>query len=127
MKLYQGMFAVAVVMAGLSRSEDAEAMQCGNRLASPGDSLYRVRSVCGEPDDAQRRVELRSVSRRVLRPCVVDNKKSLCEEVVEETFQVVIDEWTYDFGKNRFIRYLTFEQGKLIRIDSGSYGSKAPK
>jgi hypothetical protein len=44
--------------------------------------------------------------------------------VIEETVEVIVDEWTYDFGKNRFIRYLTFEQGKLVRITAGRYGRK---
>jgi hypothetical protein len=99
-------------------------MRCGNQLASTGDSTYKVRSLCGEPDEAQQRVEFRTVRQRVRRPCVVDDKKTVCDEIVERTVEVVIDEWTYDFGRNRFVRYLTFEQGRLVRIDTGSYGHK---
>lgn len=32
---------------------------------------------------------------------------------LEQTVEVAIDEWTYDFGPHRFVQHLTFEQGKL--------------
>jgi len=35
----------------------------------------------------------------------------------------VVDEWTYDFGPQRFVHYLTFLDGKLARVETGSYGS----
>jgi hypothetical protein len=31
---------------------------------------------------------------------------------------------TYDFGRHRFLQHLTFEQGKLARIEAGTYGAK---
>ena len=44
----------------------------------------------------------------------------------EYTVEVTIDEWTYDFGSNRFLQFLKFEQGRLVRLQSGSYGQKDP-
>lgn len=32
-------------------------------------------------------------------------------------FLVRVDEWTYEFGDNRFRRQLTFENGRLMRIE----------
>lgn len=32
------------------------------------------------------------------------------------------DLWVYNFGPGRFVYYLTFLEGKLIRIQSGGYG-----
>ena len=32
------------------------------------------------------------------------------------------DSWTYDFGPDRFIRLLTFSNGRLKNIETGSYG-----
>lgn len=103
----------------------AEGMSCGNRLISKGDSLYQVRSVCGEPDDAQRRVETRTERRRVRVPC--RHGAGQCESTVEHTSDVVVDEWTYDFGRQRFIRYLTFVDGRLYTVHTGSYGSRADR
>jgi hypothetical protein len=124
MKHYSGFAGALMLLAGLSSSGDAEAMRCGNRLVSTGDSTYKVRSICGEPDDAQQRVELRTVRHRVRKPCVVDDKKTFCEGFVERIIEVVIEEWIYDLGRNYFVRYLTFEQGRLVHIDTGHYGQK---
>jgi hypothetical protein len=32
-------------------------------------------------------------------------------------FLVYVDEWTYDLGRNKFRRLLTFENGRLVRIE----------
>ena len=100
----------------------ADGMQCGNRLVSSGDTLYQVRSTCGEPDDARHRIEYRTV--RVPGRCFDDDGRRRCETETERTIEVVIDEWVYDFGKNRFLEYLCFEQGRLVRVSEGSYGHK---
>jgi hypothetical protein len=47
-----------------------------------------------------------------------------CTTIVEDSVEVPVDAWTYDFGPQRFVRFLTFEHGKLIQIDSGGYGHK---
>jgi len=100
-------------------------MYCGSRLISAGDTLYQVRTVCGEPDDAQHRIETRTVRRRVRVPCERNERRSgQCETTVEHSTDVVIDDWTYDFGRQRFIRYLTFLDGRLASVQTGSYGSR---
>jgi hypothetical protein len=99
----------------------ADGMRCNNRLVSKGDSTYAVRSRCGEPNDATRRVETRTERRRVRVPCAPGGV--LCDRVQEVSADVVIDEWTYDFGPQQFVRYLTFVDGKLYQIVTGSYGT----
>jgi hypothetical protein len=99
----------------------AEGMRCGNRLVSKGDSTYVVRSRCGEPRDASRRVETRTERRRVRVPCAPGGVQ--CDRVQEVSADVVIDEWVYDFGPQQFVRYLTFVDGKLHKVDTGSYGT----
>lgn len=99
----------------------ADGMRCNNRLVSKGDATYAVRSRCGEPNDATRRVETRTERRRVRVPC--GPAGGLCDRVQEVSTDVVIDEWTYDFGPQQFVRYLTFVDGKLYDIATGSYGT----
>jgi len=106
-----------------ARAARADGMYCGSRLISLGDTLYQVRSVCGEPDDAQHRVETRTVRHRVRVPCARD-QRAQCDTEVEHSRDVVIDDWTYDFGRQRFIRYLTFLDGRLASVQTGSYGSR---
>jgi len=107
-----------------SASARADSMNCGDRLVTSGDTLYRVRSTCGEPDDAHQRIEYRTVRVRGPGACVQENGRVRCDKEVEQTIQVVIDEWVYDLGKNRFVEYLYFEQGRLVHVTEGSYGRK---
>src|SRR4051812_16704707 len=107
------------------RGARADGMYCGSRVISVGDTLYQVRSACGEPDDAQHRVETRTVRRRVRVPCEGNQRQGGgCETTVEHSTDVVIDEWTYDFGRQRFIRFLSFCDGRLASVQTGGYGSR---
>jgi hypothetical protein len=102
----------------------ADGMRCGTRLVSDGDSLYEVRERCGDPEAARQRTELRTVRQYIDGPCFQDRGVLRCGQVVERVIEVVIDEWTYDFGPHQLIRHLTFEQGRLLRVGTGSYGTK---
>jgi Protein of unknown function (DUF2845) len=119
---------VLLLVAGLATSGSARAdsLTCKGRIVSTGDRRYDVRAVCGEPDDASSRVEYRTVSGRVAGPCTRQGDKVVCSDTRERVIEVVIDEWIYDFGRNRFVQYLTFEQGRLVSIKSGGYGHKSP-
>jgi hypothetical protein len=110
-----------------SATARADSLSCSGRIASTGDSRYEVKAICGEPDDATQRIEYRTLSGRVAGPCTRDGGKLRCSETREQVVEVVIDEWLYDFGKNRFIEHLTFEQGRLLSVRTGSYGHKAPR
>ena len=118
-----------LVLAGLSVSSSARAdsLSCNGRIVSSGDSRYDVKSICGEPDDASQRVEYRTVSGRVAGPCTHEAGQIRCSQTHEQVVEVVIDEWIYDFGSNRFIEYVAFEQGHLVSIRAGSYGHKPPR
>ncbi len=118
-----------LILAGLSLSSSARAdsLSCEGRIVSSGDSRYEVKSVCGDPDDASQRVEYRTVSGRVAGPCTREGSKIRCSQTREQVIEIVIDEWVYDFGSNRFIEYVTFEQGHLVSIRAGGYGHKPPK
>lgn len=121
---------ISTVLAGIalglvSHAARADGMYCGSRLVSRGDSLYQVRSTCGEPDDAQHRVETRTVRTRARVPCArTESASGKCSTEVERSTDVVIDEWTYDQGRQRFIRVLTFVDGKLWRVETGGYGTR---
>lgn len=106
----------------ITGSAQADSLRCGQRLVSRGDSLYQVRSTCGEPNDARRHSEFRTIRRFVPGVCRNTHQKRPCGHFEEYTVEVVIDQWTYDFGRRRFVQYLTFEQGQLVQVVSGSYG-----
>jgi hypothetical protein len=103
-------------------SAAANSMRCDTRLVQEGDSQYEVRSLCGQPDDVQQRTETRRVQRAVQRPCA--RGTGTCVVMVDHFVEVVVDEWVYDFGRQRFLQYLTFEGGVLVSVRSGPYGNK---
>jgi len=106
------------------REAKADSIRCGDQLAATGASLYEVKVVCGQPDDSMHRIESRTVMQRLPGPCVTTQGRTVCGSTVATIVEVVVDEWTYDFGNNRFIHYLRFENGRLIAITSGGYGKK---
>jgi hypothetical protein len=82
---------------------------------------------CGEPDFIDVRTEKR-IRRDYYRDLVPlwDFNRYSTRQIYREPFlvveEVVIEEWTYNFGPTRFIRYLTFENEKLVNIVTGDYG-----
>jgi hypothetical protein len=92
------------------------------RLVDVGDRLVEVRTKCGEPDATHRRTEKRKVSREL------EARQGPYKEEIEEsrTVEISIDEWTYDLGRNRLVRHLVFEDGRLVSVAEGDRGSKEP-
>lgn len=115
-------FIALLSLATLSARADT---RCGGKLVSEGDSAFQVKNLCGGPDQATQRIEQRVVRRWVAGPCTRQPAGHVqCGYVEEQVVQVTIDEWLYDFGPQSLIRFLTFEQGQLVRIATGGYGTK---
>jgi hypothetical protein len=112
-----GLAAASVWLGGKA---SAEVLSCKDRLVKLGSSQYDVTALCGPPDGMQQRTELRPVRRQVRVPCAA----GLCTTVIEDAIEVPVEEWVYDFGTQRFLQYLTFEGGTLIRVKAGGYGHK---
>jgi hypothetical protein len=89
---------------------DLQALRCGNDLVSPGDRMFEVLQLCGEPDYREVRDDKRFF--RIFR----DGRFI---EILEE---VEVEEWTYNLGPYQFIRILRFENGRLVEIETGDYG-----
>src|SRR3569832_2795699 len=85
----------------------SESMKCGNRLVSIGDNKAEVFIKCGAPgwqddwaDD------------------LIEHRGDLGEHFV--TTERV--RWIYIFGANSFLRFLLFENGRLVEIATGERG-----
>jgi hypothetical protein len=87
----------------------AEALRCGSKVVSLGDTQYQVRQRCGEPDDVTRRWV--TVYQRVS----PDREVAVDVEVVE---------WLYDFGRNRLVTRLRFVDGVLEHEWTDGYGTR---
>ena len=93
---------------------DAQALRCGNALVSKGDRKIEVVKKCGEPSLVESwREEVAVYSETDLKRLVkVDNN--------------YMEEWTYNFGPNRFIHFMTFRNGLLEKIETGLRGYSGP-
>jgi hypothetical protein len=81
--------------------------ECGERIISVGDAKTDVLAKCGEPAWTESRQESLS--------------EKFDDGQARKVF-VTVEEWTYNFGPNRFLRIFTFRNGKLSDIRTGGYG-----
>jgi hypothetical protein len=101
---------VAAAAAGPAR---ADALRCGTRLVSEGDTRVQVEARCGAPADIIRRTRLAApVIWRHGRPYRVGNGE----------IEIVVEEWTYNLGPHRFMRRVRFEDGVVVAVDTLGYG-----
>jgi len=109
-------FAVAFGAASLLGSTAAEAMHCQQRLVRVGANGAQVLELCGDPREIVQRTETRSQTVQ---------RQAPDGTIISQTFTVTVavEQWTYDFGPQRFMRRLMFEDGVLLRIDTLGYGT----
>jgi hypothetical protein len=81
-------------------------MRCGNNLIELWDDKYTVLEVCGEPEYISYRTKI--VGNILHHP-----RRTLDLQQFEE---VQVEEWVYNFGRNRIKRLLRFENGRLVEI-----------
>ncbi len=92
----------------------AQAFYCGRRLIAAGDPQYKVQRLCGDPDDQQWQITYRSRS-------YLDPRTG---ELVTREEPVLIEVWLYDFGPQRFIEEVAFENGRVATLQPLGYGYK---
>lgn len=95
--------------------------RCGNRLVSTGDHMTVVQRKCGEPDFVSQRTEKRKIKVKVRRWISPHEQEEISEE---REVEVLVDEWTYDLGSDRFIRFVSFENARVVGVTTGPYGSR---
>src|SRR3569833_478430 len=85
----------------------SESMKCGNRLVSIGDNKAEVFIKCGAPvwqdDWADELIEHRG-------------------DLGERFVTTERERWIYNFGANSFLRFLLFENGRLVESATGERG-----
>jgi len=81
-----------------------DALRCGQHLIGQGDRMFEVRDLCGEPDI------------KVLLVSVLTAHYLLPYE----------EEWQYNFGPQKLMRFLRFRNGELTSIETGPYGFNSP-
>jgi hypothetical protein len=84
---------------------------CDPAVLAEGKLTLEILSRCGEPAVKDEWEEEVAVVRQV------DGQAVLADAVYR-----VIAVWTYDFGPNTLVRFVRIEDGKVTRVDTGSYG-----
>lgn len=92
---------------GYSKNAKPAQEECSEQIVTIGDLKTDVLAKCGEP-------ALKDVHQE-------EFKKKLESGLTRSVF-VNVEEWTYNLGTNRFVRILTFRNGKLTDIRTGGYG-----
>lgn len=96
-------------------------LRCSNRIVSLGSTLVEVTDRCGEPLHVEQWVA--QVDGFVIQ--WFDSETGRHQDLPRRVETPVrMERWTYDFGANRFIRYLTFQNGRLIKIETGDKMSR---
>ena len=94
----------------LAASYPAHAFRCGARIITRGDHADKILRFCGEPVSVQSRLSHRGY---------VSRQGRFYPGLVEE---VVIEEWTYNFGPHQLIRVVRLENGFVADIKYLGYG-----
>jgi len=99
----------------------ASDLRCGSKLISIGDYKYDVLRKCGDPVNVETWEEMRIRRDLILSTPISPNQEILLRSPLAKEY-VTIEEWQYNLGRNQFMRYLRFENGKLTKIVTGDYG-----
>jgi hypothetical protein len=103
----------------------ALAFRCGNRIVSEGDHYSKVLKYCGEPVGVQERVIYREGRTRPRFRAEGPNGLPYDQEVLQyerSYVEVMVEEWTYNFGPRRLMQLVRFENGFVVELDRLGYG-----
>lgn len=109
----------------LLAAEPALAFRCGNKIVTQGDHSSRVRQICGEPTGIQERVIYREGRTRPRPRLLGPDGRWSDDEVLQydrSYVEIVVEEWTYNFGPQRFMRLVRFENGFVAKVTQLGYG-----
>jgi hypothetical protein len=112
-------FVISLLLA-VTSNVMASDFRCGSKTISIGVRQYDVLNKCGEPSHIDTRYEVRI--KRYFWPGPLGNEVGWNQWQPLAKELVTVEEWEYNLGPTRFIRYLQFENGRLIRITVGDYG-----
>jgi hypothetical protein len=112
---------VLIALALVVIAAPAYGFRCGTRVISEGDYKDKVLAECGQPTYVEVWQEER-IYNYYPKPVYKDrDHRSYREPLLVKEF-VTVEQWTYNLGSYRLIRYLYFENGKLVRIKTGEHG-----
>lgn len=115
---------LVTAVAAMLLAEPAFALRCGSKLVTEGDPRGKVLKYCGEPDSVQVRSVYRAgLPRRQLSRRTGDVYRERELLYADRAYvEIVVEEWTYNFGPRRLMRVVRFENGIVASITRLGYG-----
>ena len=99
-----------LIFCSYSIANASSCIRCGlDKLACEGDSKFNAISQCGNPDNSE--------------IVGVDTKGHISNGGRVKLQERTVEKMYYNCGDGRFIKILTIENGKIISIDDGGWGS----
>jgi len=86
----------------------ADSMRCQGKIVSTGNTSTKVLLTCGEP-----------LSKEVVEIKKTKDSDSANKSRKTEESKIFVEKWTYGLGKGRLLQILTFQEGVLIKIETG--------
>ncbi len=111
---------LVILLVSVASHVMATDFRCGSYIIAVGDRIYDVLRKCGDPSNVISWEEVKA--RRDIWSWTSESKKGFYYGPLFANELVTIEEWEYNQGPNRFIRYLRFENGRLTRVTTGDYG-----
>jgi hypothetical protein len=93
---------------GTSKGSESPGPACGDRVISVGDTKTDILIKCGEP---------------FFKSSHQEELKERFDDSSSRKVIVTVEEWTYNFGPQRFMRIITFRNGTVVDIRTGGYGT----
>ena len=85
-------------------AEPALGLRCAGKIIDSGNTKAEVRKFCGEPTCTRRPGTVFVRKAGIYWPMAAD------------------EEWVYNFGTGKLVKFIRFYQGKVVFIDSGGFG-----
>ncbi len=93
-------------------------LRCQGRLVSIGDTKAEVLDKCDHPDKRDQWEEDHNST--ISQIYDYKTERYIAPRRIKQPIRM--ERWTYDMGSNKLIRYLHFQNGVLIKIETGERG-----
>ena len=93
-------------------------LRCQGRLVSIGDTKTAVLDKCDHPDKREQWEEEHNGT--IAQIYDYKTERYIAPKQIKQPIQM--ERWTYMLGSNKLIRYLYFQNGELIKIETGERG-----
>ncbi len=101
------------LMVGLPALASGQSIRCSEKIISNGSTRAEVSGLCGDPAQIEHKTIYNNVSASAGRSSLVAGT----------TVEIQVEMWVYNFGPDRLMQRVWFEDGVVVRIESlGRYG-----